>query len=45
MISKHWKTNVNSLISKGQKFPAAQAFYAGDRIYQEGNQPPRSGHK
>ncbi|MEZ5356275.1 MAG: hypothetical protein R2762_26875 [Bryobacteraceae bacterium] len=37
------ETQCNALIAKGEMIAATQQFYAGNCVYQEGNQPPRAG--
>ena len=42
---KTLKTELNRLIAKGEMVAAVEQFYAGDCVYQEGNQTPRIGGK
>ena len=39
------ETKLNALIGKGEMIEAVEQFYADDCVYQEGNQPPRTGGK
>ena len=39
------ETKLNALIAKGEMIEAVDQFYADDCVYQEGNQPPRTGGK
>jgi hypothetical protein len=42
---KTLETKLNALIAKGEMLEAVDQFYADDSVYQEGNQPPRTGGK
>jgi hypothetical protein len=39
------ETKLNALIAKGEMLDAVDQFCADDSVYQEGNQPPRTGGK
>ena len=40
---KTLETKLNALIAKGEMLEAVDQFYADDCVYQEGDQPPRTG--
>ena len=42
---KTLETKLNALIGKGEMIEAVEQFHADDCVYQEGNQPPRTGGK
>lgn len=42
---KTLETKLNAMIQKGEMVQATEQFYAGDCVYQEGNQAPRMGGK
>jgi len=42
---KTLETKLNALIAKGEMIEATERYYVDDCIYQEGNQPPRTGGK
>jgi hypothetical protein len=42
---KALETSLNALIAKGEMVEATEQFYADDCVWQEGNQPARSGGK
>jgi hypothetical protein len=42
---KTLETKLNALFAKGEMIEAVEQFYADDCVYQEGNQPPRTGGK